>query len=215
MPGIWRFAPEQYEYVGQDNENISATYPKWIDIFGWGTGSNPTLTDASDYEYLNFVDWGTNAVSNGGNSMNIWHTLTNAEWSYIFYFRPDAESKCSIGNVNGLVGLIILPDNWSLPIGCSFNCGFSEDYDDWSHNIYTIAKWTDMEAAGAVFLPCSGDRFETDYCSDDGSYMSSGRYSDTGVDGDTGCIHFSAAGVQISGNPNNIAFAVRLVQNMN
>jgi len=33
----WRFAPHQYDYVGADNLNASATYTGWIDLFGWAT----------------------------------------------------------------------------------------------------------------------------------------------------------------------------------
>lgn len=33
----WRFAEHQWDIVGDDNENISATYDGWIDLFGWGT----------------------------------------------------------------------------------------------------------------------------------------------------------------------------------
>ena len=35
--GTWRFANNQYDYIGYDNGNISATYNGWIDLFGWGT----------------------------------------------------------------------------------------------------------------------------------------------------------------------------------
>ena len=31
----WRFAENQYDMVGADNKNISATYTGWIDLFGW------------------------------------------------------------------------------------------------------------------------------------------------------------------------------------
>ena len=52
----WRFAEHQYDYVGADNANISATYTGWIDLFVWGTGNNPSLTWI-DYPDGTFVDW--------------------------------------------------------------------------------------------------------------------------------------------------------------
>ena len=44
----WRFAEHQYDYVGSDNRSISSTYSGWIDLFGWGTGSNPTLSSQNN-----------------------------------------------------------------------------------------------------------------------------------------------------------------------
>ena len=178
----WRFAEHQYDYVGtqtddghgdyggnvsgSDNRSISSIYSGWIDLFGWGTGSNPTLSSTSFEDYGTFVDWGCNAISNGGNTANRWRTLTKSEWYYLFNRRTGALSKRGTGNINGVGGLIILPDSWTLPSECSFTSGFcspSEDnYPDWTHNSYTLAQWAQMEAAGAVFLPAAGSRYGTD-----------------------------------------------------
>ena len=46
-----------------------------------------------------------------------------------------------------------LPDNWTLPDGLQFVAGGDSDYDD--HNTYSQSQWTQMEIAGAVFLPMS------------------------------------------------------------
>ena len=162
----WRFAEHQYDYVGSDNRSISSTYSGWIDLFGWGTGSNPTLSSTSFEDYGTFVDWGCNAIINGGNTVNQWRTLTIAEWNYLLNTRTDASSKRGTGNINGVGGLIILPDSWTLPSECSFTSGFcspsGDNYPDWTHNSYTLAQWAQMEAAGAVFLPAAGYRFGTD-----------------------------------------------------
>ena len=174
----WRFAEHQYDYVGtqtadpygnyggnvsgSDNRSISSTYSGWIDLFGWGTGSNPTLSSQIYWDYGTFVDWGSNPISNGGNTANRWRTLTISEWNYLLNTRTDASSKCGTGNINGVGGLIILPDSWTLPSGCSFTSGFAtnnpNNYPDWTHNSYTLAQWAQMEAAGAVFLPAAGRR---------------------------------------------------------
>ena len=177
----WRFAEHQYDYVGtqtadgngyyggnvsgSDNRSISSTYSGWIDLFGWGTGSNPTLSSQIYWDYGTFVDWGSNPISNGGNTANRWRTLTQAEWEYLLNERPNASSKFAIGNINGVGGLILLPDSWTLPSECSFTSGYAT-YDgyidiDWTHNSYTLAQWAQMEAAGAVFLPAAGDRYGT------------------------------------------------------
>ena len=163
----WRFAEHQYDYVGSDNRSISSTYSGWIDLFGWGTGSNPTLSSSYPEDYGTFVDWGSNAIINGGNTTNLWRTLTSAEWEYLLNTRSGASSKLGSGNINGVGGLIILPDSWTLPSECSFASGFAiinpYHYPDWKHNSYTLAQWAQMEAAGAIFLPAAGRRKGTDF----------------------------------------------------
>ena len=47
----WRFASHQYDYVGTDNENISATYSGWIDLFGWGTSGYHNPYDNFNTQY--------------------------------------------------------------------------------------------------------------------------------------------------------------------
>ena len=158
----WRFAEHQYDFVGYANSNISSTYSGWIDLFGWGTGNNPTLVSTTYTYYSTFVDWGSNAIINGGNAVNQWRTLTTSEWSYLLNSRTNASSKRGTGNINGVGGLIILPDSWTLPSWCpQFNPGFASNPDDWTRNSYTLAQWSQMEAAGAVFLPAAGLRYGT------------------------------------------------------
>ena len=48
----WRFAPSQLDYVGDANTNISPIYNGWIDLFGWGTGANPTMTSENNIDYV-------------------------------------------------------------------------------------------------------------------------------------------------------------------
>lgn len=175
--GRWCFAEHQYDYIGSANSNISSTYSDYIDLFGWGTSgwnsgntyyrpydsnnSNGSLYGPGDnYDltgnYAN-ADWGVyNAIYNGGNQAGQWRTLTNDEWVYVFRLRSDAYSKRGQGKVNGVCGMILLPDNWTLPSGLSFTPGES----DWS-NVYTAAQWLQMEANGAVFLPAAGYRSGT------------------------------------------------------
>ena len=162
----WRFADHQYDYVAFDGTAYAENSGKWIDLFAYGTsGYNNGQAcyqpysisgDASHY-YQNALtgnaDWGYNKISNGGNSYGIWRTLTSTEWRYLFQVRTDANNKYGHGSVNGIHGMIILPDEWTLPAGLTFTPGNSA----WS-NTYTIAEWAQMEAAGAVFLPASGSR---------------------------------------------------------
>ena len=173
--GTWRFAEHQYDYIGTDNSNISSNYTGWIDLFGWGTGNNPTLHTTSYSDYSTFVDWGINPISNGGNQSNIWRTLTSTEWDYLFNGRPNAYYKRGAGNVNGIQGEIVLPDEWALPEDLSFTAG----QNGWTVNSYTYAQWNEMEANGAIFIPKGGYRGGITLYMNVGYYWSSTPYEMT------------------------------------
>ena len=162
----WRFAPEQYDVIGEDNANISSTYDGWIDLFGWATsgynGQYPWLKSTNAYEYIaegkditgTNYDWGMyNTIDNY--PAGTWRTMTNAEWSYIFQSRPNAALLRGHAIVNGVYGYIFLPDDWILPAGLHFIPGGANSYQT---NVYTAAEWRVMEANGAVFFPANGYR---------------------------------------------------------
>ena len=184
--GIWRFAPNQYDFIGLDNQHVGANYKGWIDFFGWGTsgwsgsgaryyqpysyqgssGANygPRSQGNEHYDLTGdyaYADWAVyNAISNGGNQPGLWRTLSKEEWLYLS--RREDGNKCGAGTVNGVGGVILIPDTWSQPAGCpTFSAEFSEEQDVWGPNHYTIAEWARMEASGAVFLPASGWRLQS------------------------------------------------------
>jgi hypothetical protein len=149
--GTWRFAENQYDMIGSGNANISASYSGWIDLFGWGTGNNPTNSSTNDSDYSTFVDWGVNAISNGGNKANLWRTLTNDEWGYLFNTRANASAKYGQATVAGVNGIIVLPDVYE---GTAINT----DHSAYSNNTISAEAWAAYEANGAVFLPAAGYR---------------------------------------------------------
>ncbi|MBP5584014.1 MAG: hypothetical protein J6X43_08700, partial [Bacteroidales bacterium] len=184
----WRFAENQFDVIGTGNNNISSTYNGWIDLFGWGTsgwdsgaksyqpyscaannqyyypggGSSPeSLTGA----FAN-ADWGVyNAILNGGNQAGQWRTLTRSECEYLIKTRTNASSKKGMASVNGVNGLILLPDDWTLPEGIVFSSGVAEDNGIEYYatvNNYSLSEWSKMEANGAIFLPTTGQRDVTD-----------------------------------------------------
>ena len=178
--GIWRFAANQYDVIGEGNANIAEDYDGWIDLFGWGTsGYNdclPTMATGynsnADYgpagnenitgENENY-DWGVyNAISNGGNKAGLWRTLTLEELEYIFSGRENAEQLRALGDVavserETVKGVIFLPDNWVLPEGLTFT---PWEMGKPGENVYTLEQWKQMEEAGALFLPAAGTRSE-------------------------------------------------------
>ena len=156
---VWRFAEKQYDMIGADNANISSTYNGYIDLFGWGTGNNPTLASEDEGDYATFTDWGIHPISNGTNTANKWRTLSKLEWEYLIYDRANADKFRALATVNGVHGSILLPDAWKLPQGLSF----AADATTWAGNVYTEAQWQQMEQAGAVFLPAMGSREGTKF----------------------------------------------------
>jgi len=156
----WRFAEHQWDYVGFDNTNTSSTYPGWIDLFGWGTGVDPTLisTSTATGDYSSFTDWGINPISNGGNQANQWRTLTSDEWSFLMFNRTTSSGiRYAKAIVNGVKGVIILPDDWSTSYYTLSSTNSTSA--SFSANTITSADWTNsLEAHGAVFLPAAGYR---------------------------------------------------------
>lgn len=179
----WSFMEHQYDMVEFLGQDVGENYANQdvVSMFGWGTGSNPTNTSESNSDYPDFDDWGNNAISNGGNTPNLWRTLSFPEWKYVLRTRETPSGiRIAMANVMNVNGVIILPDNWSAStydlnntnqIGASF-----------SSNIIPAASWTTLQDAGAVFLPTSGYRYGTliQNVGTSGEYWSS---SDSGPSG--------------------------------
>ena len=164
----WQFASTQYEVIGNAGGNISETSGV-RDLFGWGTGSNPTQSSTDNSDYATYTDWGTNDID--GNGANYWRTITKDEWVYLFQSRTNASSLYGFAKVGSQTGVVILPDEWTLPTGSTFTAGTSGFFQ----NTYTLAQWAALQLAGAVFLPAAGGRFgtDTDEVGDYGYYWSS------------------------------------------
>ena len=178
--GTWRFAEHQGDIAGTNNHNISETYSGWIDLFGYGTsGWNSGVVcyqpwsvsnTASDYlqesltgSYAN-ADWGVyNAISNGGNQPGLWRTLTSDEWNYILNGRPtNSGIRYVKATVNGMCGLILLPDAWNENVyPLNRKNAYWVQFDT---NVISASDWTNvLEAHGAVFLPVANNRVGSSY----------------------------------------------------
>ena len=164
-----------------DNGNISETYEGWTDLFSWGASGYEEIYPykvAQYYKGENDIagtnyDWGVyNAISNGGNQAGLWRTLTKDEWVYLINTRTDAASKKGFATVNNVTGLVLLPDDWTLPADVTFTSGASGDY---AQNTYSSDDWSKMEVNGAVFLPAAGcsDNARVGWLRTQGYYCSS------------------------------------------
>jgi len=178
--GIYRFAENQYDVIGEENRRIGRHSTYWIDLFGWGTGNWPSLYSDDYGKYPDFKDWGHYPIENGGKKQDMWRTLTEKEWYYLLKSRKNADKLRSWITINGVHGFVILPDDWVLPEGMHLQTsGASWNFDN---NTYTLEEWAIMEAAGAVFLPAAGSRQPNDLAIEkvntSGSYWSASSFLD-------------------------------------
>lgn len=156
----WRFGPRQWDVIGKANEKVAEDYNGWIDLFGWGTGDNPTKTSPNINDYLTqFTDWGENHFTNGGDAEGVWRTLPHSKWEYLLFKRKDAEKLYAFGSIEGVDGIFILPDNWNH-LSTKYLIGYNYDHKSFNDNRLSLHRWKveQWEEAGAVFLPVAGLR---------------------------------------------------------
>ena len=232
--GTWSFMEHQYDMVEYLDQNVGENYANQniVSLFGWGTsgynhGANnyqPWSTSQVSNNYYAYgsweynlyddsgkADWGYNAISNGGNRENSgWRTLTQPEWNYVFNTRGTASGiRYAKANVNGVNGVILLPDNWTTSTYTLSNTNNSAaSYD--SNNITDEAWANTLEANGAVFLPAAGYRGGTSV----GSVGSSGYYCSASFGTSTGAytVFFNSGSLDTnSPRPRGSGQSVRLV----
>ncbi len=224
----WSFAENQYDYIGTDNvtggsvssdENGDSkkgtALADKVDLFGWSTSTTnfgvSTSTYNSDYSG-SFVDWGTNKI--GTDAPNTWRTLTHDEWRYLLNKRDGASSLRGVAQVNGVNGLIFLPDNWTCPAGVTFKSGFHSSYAvDYyaAYQTFTAEQWAKLESAGAVFLPAAGYRDGSDVGAVQiyGCYWAANGYSSRPY-----CLLFYSDEAYMDDNDRYDGCSVRLVKDL-
>ena len=81
---------------------------------------------------------------------SVWFVLTSDEWKYLLTKRrTDSGELCAKATVNGIYGLVLLPDDWEKA-NFDLKNGIRITKDDWTNK---------LEVYGAVFLPAAGYRF--------------------------------------------------------
>ena len=189
----FQFAANQLECMGTNQATIK-------DLFGWGMwldGTDEadiikTSQNSSDYspELENGVFKNNKTTVDGTE----WFTLTADEWTYIKTNSPNAWKEISVGGTT-YKGLVILPD------GCTYG-----------ENDIATTDWSELETAGAVFLPAAGFRDGTgvDDVGSDGSYWSASPDGDVDAQG----FYFGSGSSFVGRSSRYYGYSVRLVRSL-
>ena len=178
------------------SKDVAKTYAKTYDSTGRTTSDTFALAKTSEHAA----------------AIDKYDALTSAELSYVKGTSAARNGKYGIGTITGVngttgvTGVILLPDEWSLPTGCSFSTGFASGF---STNVYSVSDWFKMEQAGAVFLPATGYR-NGSTVNVTGSY---GYYWSASPSGNNATrMDFSTSYVNIYNDARSCGHAVRLVK---
>lgn len=219
----FRFALHQWDIIGEDNSKIAPNYDGWIDLLGYGTsgymGCEPTEAseDSNQYPHKDIAntnyDWGVyNPISNGGNKEGLWRTLTSDEWGFLIEKRQNAYKLRAKACIDGVNGLVILPDNFYEH---RVRIHFDSTPNNFSGNTYDLEQWSILEAAGAIFLPCGGERWGTRVHSTRLRYWSSTYiYFDNRHEGKGMYVDYDYTIISIGYKVVNSSCSVRLVQDV-
>ena len=127
----YQVAANQWDVIGDGNKTAKEGNTGVRDLFQWSE---------------------LNAMSAAG-----YRVLTKAEWEYLFMDRTNAYELFALAIVNGVKGVVILPDyeTWTQPAGVpAFNYYYV--HESFEKNQYDADQWALMEAAGAAFFPATG-----------------------------------------------------------
>ena len=173
----WRFAEHPWDYIGNNTANNciqedgTVTTNGTVDLFYW-VGSTSSLNpygiisghNLEDYcgtssaEGLK-ADWGHNAIVNGGNTPDMWRTPSAEEWGNILWGLNRTGYKSGFATVNGVQGIIILPDGFDNSIYIYNSATATDGHNPYQNNVISYVDWmNNFEVNGAVFLPVTGYR---------------------------------------------------------
>ena len=196
----WRFAEEQYQICGKDNQIESLDV--WMDLFGYGTSGkefngvisgkeyngvimDPACKSRLNDNYYPFAiegtdyDWGVYLTKQ--NALPLDATTSGVKGSGKWRTLTGKEWKYLIDHANSAFaeienqrGLIILPDVYE-PITVVLNDDFHPGGKGLI-NTLTLSEWRALEKTGAIFLPWAGYRDMLYFYEGYGKYWSSSYY---------------------------------------
>ena len=182
MASSWKFAENQWDYIGNAAGNTTFAANSTVDLFGWvGTSASYDTyglctNNSSNNDYYGTStsdalksDWGTNMGAG-------WRTLSKDEWEWLLgpQDSPNPGTNCrtssTIGGttnarwvkatVHSKKGLIIFPDeiSWDVTtMGTAPTTINPTTSDDFTY-APSDDEWTALAAKGCVFLPAAGRR---------------------------------------------------------
>ena len=165
---------------------VNTTY----NYFGYSPSINMVNIHISGTNY----DWGVyNAIYNPQtrttDAPRTWRTLTTNEWDYLINNRSTTSGiRYAKATMNGVPGLILVPDSWKSSIYTLNNPNYQgADYDS---NVISAAQWNTLENAGCVFLPVTGFRTGVSFTD-----IAEGNYWSTSTEnsGNAGYLYFTWA----------------------
>lgn len=198
-----------YQPWSTSTSTVNTTY----NYVGYGPSSNmssQSLTGTS----ANY-DWGVyNRISNGGNAVNQWRTLTGGswgEWQYLLEYRNTTSGvRYAKATVNGVSGIILVPDDWSVSTYTLKDT--NRDLVSYNSNVISQSDWTSvLEPSGCVFLPAGGGRQGTGILSagNSGNYWSSTNWGNYRAYE----LYFHSGGIQMDSYAiRYYGYSVRLVR---
>ena len=216
----WYFHGEQYEV----SEVADFATDNAIDLFGWSANNTTapygisTSQDNDDYKG-DFVDWGTLPIGGEGAKADAWRTPTADEWTFLFNRKHNGAFLFGHATVHNRLGVVLLPDVFTLPEGLTWNPDQAITEGNWTKNVYDLDQWHRMEDAGAVFLPVYGYRSGTRLINPvTGSSMNWKSYywSSTSSDPEKAaafCVADGKTGL-VNGDARVVGYCVRLVQDI-
>ena len=171
----WKFADNQWDYLGTTTGQNSTNQNVDRDLFGWGTwtgsATNPANTSSNDSDY----SWdNSDFIQTLSNGSGTWRTLTKDEWVYLFNTRASGatvtttsgttnDARYTQATINtdgtGVNGIILFPDGVTIASGEATSWGNINSSSQWTEATKcTAAQWTDLADKGCVFLPAAGYR---------------------------------------------------------
>ena len=145
--------------------------------------------------------------------------MTKNEWDYVFNTRATITGiRYAKAQVNGVCGVILLPDNWISDYYSLSDTNVSSA--NYSTNVISSSIWeNNLEAHGAVFMPAAGQRQNTSvYNLNDNGYYWATSYGNNNNFGESYrymayhmCVYNTLFNPMASDGTRSCGMSVRLV----
>ena len=181
----WRFAENQWDYIGSGNSNASPTYSGWIDRFGWGTSgwnNGNIYYHPYDHQYVSQngynIGYGYGPTDGTNYTYDLTGEYANADWG-VYNKISNGDNMAGIWRTLTFDELRYVINLRTTSSGIRFakarvcgNNGLIILPDNWDIGVYTLNNtndgdsyfenniissfnWNKMETNGAVFLPAA------------------------------------------------------------